>query len=80
VCVTNSTLTGTTAASYGFNVTTTGIGAETYDVGNNGAAFGVADKRSFTVLAALQAVNGQAGSGNLTQWPQSPARQGQPRL
>jgi hypothetical protein len=65
VWATSSGLAGTTAASYGFNVTILGIGAKTYNVGNNGAAFGVADNTSISVAAALRAVGNQAVAGNL---------------
>src|SRR5262249_17772542 len=50
VYVTDSRLAGTTAAAYGFLVTNGGVGSRTFNVGANGAAFGVADNSSLTVI------------------------------
>jgi hypothetical protein len=49
--------TGTLAAKYGFKVTPGGFGGATFNVGSNGAAFGVANNTSPTVLQILTAVN-----------------------
>jgi len=65
VYVTNSTLAGTVAGSYGFKVTAAGTGAASYNVGSNGAAFGVANNTSLTILQILQAANAQAVNGVL---------------
>src|SRR5439155_21120273 len=46
VYVTHQTLAGTTAAAYGFQVTATGVGTRSFNVRNNGAAFGVANNSS----------------------------------
>ncbi len=54
---TSSNLAGTVAASYGFNVSETGIGTRIVNVGNNGAAFGVADNTDMTILQLLSATN-----------------------
>ena len=65
VYVTNGTLAGTTAAAYGFQVTETGVGTRTFNVGNNGAAFGVADGCDLAVLNLLLAVNDRTTLGVL---------------
>jgi hypothetical protein len=68
--VTSSNLAGGSyAASYGFSVTTSGTGAGTYNVGSNGAAFGVPNNTVASVLGLLQqtslrAVNGVLWGGN----------------
>ena len=55
---TSSTLAGgTMAASYGFNVSSSGTGAKTYNVGSNGSAIGLINNKSYTVLQLLQAAN-----------------------
>jgi hypothetical protein len=62
VYVTNQTLAGTTAAAYGFQVTTGGLGAATFDVGeSNRAAFGLSPTAStlMTVLDILLAAEEQ---------------------
>jgi hypothetical protein len=63
VYVTNSTLAGTTATAYGFTVTDTGVGMKTYNVGSSGAAFGVANNASVSVLDLLLAVNARTKQG-----------------
>lgn len=65
VYVTNQTLAGTTAAGYGFRVTDNGVGTRTFNVGSNGAAFGVANNSNFTVLDLLLAVNNRSRNGLL---------------
>ena len=65
VYVTNQTLAGTTAVAYGFLVTEYGVGAATYNVGGNGAAFGVASNVSISVLGLLLAVNDRTANGLL---------------
>jgi len=54
---TNSNLAGDVAADYGFNVTDTGIGTKIVDVGDKGAAFGVANGTSMTIMQLLWATN-----------------------
>jgi hypothetical protein len=54
VYVTNSTLAGNPASQFGFNVSTTGTGAKTYNVGSNGSAIGLANNASYTVFALLK--------------------------
>ncbi|NQU75377.1 MAG: hypothetical protein HQ546_03550 [Planctomycetes bacterium] len=63
--VTSSTLAGATAANYGFLVTEYGVGVATFNIGDCGAAFGVADNTVMTVLDILLATNEQAVNGVL---------------
>jgi len=66
VYATTSSLGGTAGMFYGFTVTTSGLGASTYNVGSNGAAFGVSDNSNVSVLTMLQYTNSQAtGNANL---------------
>lgn len=65
VYVTNQTLAGTAAISYGFNVSVNGIGASTFNVGSNGSAFGVADDSELTVLDILLATDARTKSSLL---------------
>ncbi|MCA9215355.1 MAG: cadherin repeat domain-containing protein [Planctomycetales bacterium] len=55
---------GSVAASYGFNVTETGIGTNVVNVGDNGAAFGVADNANMTIMASLLATNNLTGQAD----------------
>lgn len=41
VYVTNESLAGRPGVAYGFEVTATGVGYSTFNVGTNGAAFGL---------------------------------------
>ena len=65
VYVTNSTLAGNVAAGYGFHVSATGIGGQTINVGSDGAAVGVPNNTTITILQALQAVNNHVVNGVL---------------
>ncbi len=67
VYVTDSDLAGTTAESYGFLVTSGGVGLATFNVGDAGAAFGLSelDSRIMTVFDILRATNDQVVDGNL---------------
>lgn len=65
VYVTNQTLAGTTAAPYGFLVTENGVSTRTFNVGNNGAAFGVANNANVGVLDLLLAVDSRTKNGLL---------------
>jgi hypothetical protein len=56
---------GTTAASYGFLVIICGVGECTFNVGSDGAAFGVANNTSVSVLDLLLAVNARSHNGLL---------------
>ncbi|MCY2926375.1 MAG: hypothetical protein NT031_13230, partial [Planctomycetota bacterium] len=63
---TNSALAGgTMAAKYGFTVSSAGTGAATYNVGANGAAFGVANGTTLSIMDILMAANNQAVNGVL---------------
>ncbi len=50
-------LAGNVAAGYGFNVTDTGIGTRIVNVGDSGAAFGVANATDLAIMQLLLAVN-----------------------
>jgi hypothetical protein len=65
VYVTNQALAGTTATAYGFQVSATGLGTRTFNVGSNGAAFGVADNSNVSVMDLLLAVNARSHNGLL---------------
>src|SRR5262249_1400797 len=66
VYVTNATLDDTGAgAQYGFVVTRTGLGTSPWNVGGNGAAFGVANSPTLTVLDLLLRVDVQSLNGVL---------------
>lgn len=56
--VSSSTISGTTkAGKYGFNVSSGGTGAKTYNVGSLGTVLGLSNNTSYTVLQLLQAAN-----------------------
>src|SRR5262245_13305866 len=64
--VTNKNLAGGMfAANYGFNVGDVGTGVATYNIGSNGAAFGVPNDTTMTVLEIMQAANAFAVNGVL---------------
>jgi hypothetical protein len=66
VYVTNATLNDTGAgAQSGFVITATGLGTATWDVGDNGEAFGVADGTTLTVLDLLLRLDAQSANGVL---------------
>jgi hypothetical protein len=65
VYVTNSSLAGTAAASYGFLVTDYGVGIATWNVGTSGAAFGVANDSIVTVMDLLLATDSLSSDGKL---------------
>ncbi len=65
VYVTNSTLAGTTATSYGFAVSSTGLGGSTANVGTGGAAFGINDNTVLTITELLSRANAGARKGIL---------------
>ena len=46
VCVTNETLAGTTAQSFGFTITETGPGTRTFNVGGNSDSYSNKEVRS----------------------------------
>jgi hypothetical protein len=49
----------------GFNVSSTGTGAKTYNVGSNGSAIGLANNTSYTVSRLLQAANANCSGGTI---------------
>jgi len=55
--VTNSSLAGTVATRYGFRVTQFGVGIATFNVGTSGAAFGVANYTTMSVMDLLLATD-----------------------
>ena len=57
VYVTNSGLAGNTAKSYGFAVSSTGLGSATVNVGSDGAAFGVDDNAVVSIMELLYRTN-----------------------
>lgn len=57
VYVTDSALAGTAATKYGFNVSPSGIGGNTYNVGSDGTAIGLSNDTSYSVLQLLQQAN-----------------------
>ena len=65
VYVTTSSLSGTAAVAFGFKVSATGLGARSYSVGLDRAAFGVANNTTLDVYQLLQAVNRKAVNGVL---------------
>jgi hypothetical protein len=65
VYATTSSLGGTAGAAYGFSVSATGLGARSYSVGKDGAAFGVANNTTLNVYQLVQAVNNKAVNGVL---------------
>jgi hypothetical protein len=65
--VTDTSLAGSNplVVKYGFNVSTSGTGAKTYNVGSNGSAIGLLDNTSYTVMQLLQAANANCSGGVL---------------
>jgi hypothetical protein len=62
---TTSSLGGTAATQYGFTVTASGLGVATYNVGSNGAAFGVPSATTLTVMQILLQASAQTVQGVL---------------
>jgi uncharacterized repeat protein (TIGR01451 family) len=56
---------GTTATAYGFSVTAAGLGAAQFDIGSNGAAFGVANGTTITVTQMLSEANSLSSNNSL---------------
>jgi hypothetical protein len=65
VYASTQSLGGTTAQASGFTVSDTGLGARTFNVGADGAAFGVSNKAVVNVYQLLKAVNKYAVNGVL---------------
>jgi predicted outer membrane repeat protein len=56
---------GSTGTSFGFNVTSAGLGAADFNIGSNGAAFGVSNNATITVTQMLSYVNSKASKNVL---------------
>jgi hypothetical protein len=65
IYATTLSLGGTVGQTYGFTVSADGLGAYSYNVGADGAAFGVANNTVLDVYALLQGVNDQTVFGVL---------------
>jgi hypothetical protein len=65
VYATTSSLGGSAGAAYGFTVSPTGLGARSYNVSSDGAAFGAANNTTLNVYQLLRAVNKKAVNGVL---------------
>ena len=65
IYATTQSLGGTIGQAYGFSVTATGLGADSFNVGADGAAFGVANNSTLNVYELLQAVDLQSNFGVL---------------
>jgi hypothetical protein len=65
VYATTTSLGGTAGVANGFSVSATGLGADSFNVGRDGAAFGVANNTTLNVYELLLAVNKQAINGVL---------------
>ena len=63
--VTNQSLAGLAAETYGFLVTENGVGVSTFNVGDSGEAFNVADDSDVAVLDLLFATNDNSAGGVL---------------
>jgi hypothetical protein len=65
VYATTASLGGTAGAAYGFSVSATGLGARSFSVGADAAAFGVANNTTRNIYQLLKAVNQMALNGVL---------------
>jgi hypothetical protein len=65
IYATTSSLGGKWSPAYGFTVTAWGLGAYSYNVGSDGAAFGVPNNSTRNVFELLLAVNNKAVKGVL---------------
>jgi len=65
VYATTPSLGGAAAVQYGFNVSATGTGSVTFNIGANGDAFGVPDGTPLTVMQILTILNAKAKNGIL---------------
>ncbi|HZU34994.1 MAG TPA: hypothetical protein VFA18_03755, partial [Gemmataceae bacterium] len=65
VYATTLSLGGTAGKAYGFDVSANGLGADSFNVRDEGAAFGVANHTTLNVYQLLLAVNKQAINGEL---------------
>ena len=61
--VTDSSLAGTVATSYGFTVTPYGTGVDTYNVGTNGSALGLSNNTVYSIVTLLAALDAESSNG-----------------
>ena len=61
--VTDSSLAGTVASSYGFTVTACGTGVDNYNVGSCGAALGLSNNQLCSILTLLAALDAESSNG-----------------
>jgi len=64
VYATTLSLGGSAGTPFGFNITAAGLGAADFNIGNNGAAFGVANNTTITVTQMLSYAN-HASANNI---------------
>jgi hypothetical protein len=65
VYATTLSLGGLAARDYGFTVNAYGLGAYSYQIGNSGTAFGVANRTTLNIYQILKAANARAVNGVL---------------
>jgi protocatechuate 3,4-dioxygenase beta subunit len=63
--VTDSDLAGTVARQYGFQVNSSGTASALFNIGSNGAAFGVANNTTMSIFDILRATNARSSGGVL---------------
>jgi hypothetical protein len=63
--VTDSSLAGNVAASYGFKVTTYGSGIDNDNVGSSGAALGLSNNTSYSLVTLIAALNSESSDGGV---------------
>jgi hypothetical protein len=61
--VTDSSLAGTVAASYGFTVTTYGTGIDNFNTGSNGTALALSNNTSYSIATLIAALNSESTDG-----------------
>jgi hypothetical protein len=64
--VTDSSLAGTVASSYGFTVTAYGSGIDNFNVGSNGSALGVSNNTAYSIVTLLAALNSDSSDGSVS--------------
>ena len=63
--VTDSDLAGNSAQSYGFTVSSFGLGSSTWNVGWSGSGVGLSNNQTYSIFALLAQVDGQSSNGSL---------------
>ena len=61
--MTDNSLAGTVATSYGFTVTAFGTGVDNYNVGSNGLCFGLSNNVSYGIVTLLAALDAESSNG-----------------